>query len=219
MAEQSTIHKNMYLVNKETGKVHAYFKKNVNLMSVEEGANESYLSGNIYIDSDHELSLSDLRRMNFSEDYNVLDEVADPDDIAIHEIERPLEYLCSVHYASYKGYKIIDFADRIQLGDDFSNDDFIEAQAFVALLFQKSVGPAEIAKWSSSHWDKYGIVARIEQEFHIVGDDNEDIYNSTYLTNRPQLQSPMEERWAAEVAAKKVAAAEWAKNFVATGKS
>ena len=183
----------MYLVNKATGKIHAYFKQNPRLMAVQDGQTPSYLSGNVYFDPDRSLTLERLRELNFTEDYDEID--YDDDNFAMHSIEQPFVFLCNVHYASYKNYRIIHFADGIQVGGDFSNDDLIEVQAFVALLFRKSVGDEEIRKWNDGDWDKYGLLARVADEFTITGDDDDLIYDTAYLTDRPQLESPMHERF------------------------
>lgn len=186
------MNKNMYLVNRETGRIHAYFKQNPRLMADNPGDAPSYLSGNVYMAVGLELTMDRIRELDFNED-----EMDYSDGTSLEEFSEntPFEFVMNVHYASYKAYRIISFADRIQVYDDFSSSDLLEVQAFVGMLFEMHLGLDEIKRWDDTPWDKYGLLARIAEEFTVEGDDDEMIYNSGCLTNRPQLETPTDERF------------------------
>jgi hypothetical protein len=188
------MNKNMYLVHKETGRIHAYFKQDPELMADAPGCSQSYLSGSVYKADEMGLTLKRLRELDFSgeSEYDYSDGTSVNE---FHSDNTPFLFIQNVHYASYKGYRIIHFADDIQIGDDFSSNDLLEVQAFIGMLFEKHLGLDEIEKWTGQAWDKYGLLARVAEEFTIEGDDDELIYNSVYLTDRPQLETPSHERF------------------------
>ncbi|HEX9225991.1 MAG TPA: hypothetical protein VF885_04965 [Arthrobacter sp.] len=204
------MNKNMYLVNKETGLIHAYFKQDPRLMANDPDFAPAYLSGSFYMADGLGLTLNRLRELDFSGE----DEFDDSEGTSLNEFHSdntPFLFIQNVHYASYKGYRIIHFADDIQICHDFSSSDLLEVQAFIGLLFERHLGLAEIKRWDDKVWDKYGLLARIAAEFTIEGDDDELIYNSAYFTSRPQLETPSHERFredrarAAEEAARQAA--------------
>lgn len=188
------MNKNMYLVNKETGLIHAYFKQDAHLMADNPGAVPAYLSGNVYMADGLGLTLSRLRELDFSGE----SEYDCSEGTSLNEFggdNTPFLFIQNVHYASYKGYRIIHFADDIQIYDDFSSSDLLEVQAFIGMLFEKHLGLEEIKRWDHVAWDKYGLLARIAEEFTIEGDDDELIFNSEWFTSRSQLQTPSGERF------------------------
>jgi hypothetical protein len=188
------MNKNMYLVNKETGLIHAYFKKDERLMAMDGNGTPSYLSGNVYMADGLGLTLSRLRELDFSGE----DEFDCSEGTSLNEFagdNTPFLFIQNVHYASYKGYRIIHFADDIQVYDDFSSSDLLEVQAFIGMLFEKHLGLDEIRKWDDVPWDKYGLLARIAEDFTIEGDDDELIFDSASFTDRPQLETPSSERF------------------------
>jgi hypothetical protein len=187
------MNKNMYLVNKETGLIHAYFKQDPRLMANDPDSVPAYLSGNVYMADGLGLTLDRLRELDFHEDEMDYSEGTSLDEF--YGDNTPFLFIQNVHYASYKGYRIIHFADDIQVYDDFSSSDLLEAQAFIGLLFERHLGLDEIKKWDDKVWDKYGLLARIAEDFTIEGDDDDLIYNSGYFTNRPQLETPSHERF------------------------
>jgi hypothetical protein len=188
------MNKNMYLVNKETGLIHAYFKQDPQLMATDDHGTPSYLSGNVYMADGLGLTLDRLRELDFSGE----SEYDCNEGTSLNEFagdNTPLLFIQNVHYASYKGYRIIRFADDIQVYDDFSSSDLLEVQAFIGMLFEKHLGLDEIKKWDEKAWDKYGLLARIAEEFTIEGDDDDLIYDSQWFTDRPQLETPTAERF------------------------
>jgi hypothetical protein len=188
------MNKNMYLVNKETGRIHAYFKQDARLMANDNDGTPSYLSGSVYMADGLGLTLSRLRELDFSGE----SEFDYSEGTSLNEFggdNTPFLFIQNVHYASYKGYRIIHFADDIQIYDDFSSSDLLEVQAFIGLLFERRLSLDEIKKWDDVAWDKYGLLARIAEEFTIEGDDDELVFDSEWFTNRPQLETPSHERF------------------------
>lgn len=98
--------------------------------------------------------------------------------------DAPLLFLQDVHYVSHKGYRIIRPAESIQIYDDFSSNDLLEVQAFIGMLFKMHLSLEEIKYWDQIPWDRYGLLARIAEEFTIEGDHNDLIFNSTLLTDQ-----------------------------------
>jgi hypothetical protein len=183
----------MYLVNKETGKVHAYFRKTVE--SPPEWADESfyernYVSGRYYlateVSQDDALTLEDFQNTDFSDD---------PVDWkkSMYELldcrDRRFTYMHTASYVSEKLYRIIIRDDQLdQLYDDFSNNDLFELQFFSAALFALTVDE-KCCEYAISEWDKYGILDRLSQVFYIAGDDREDIYNCSMIVDREGYRS------------------------------
>lgn len=187
------MNKNMYLVNKETGLIHVYFKQDPQIMATDDQGTPSYLSGNVYMADGLGLTLDRLRELDFREDELDYSEGTSLDEF--YGDNTPFLFIQNVHYASYKSYRIIHFADDIQVYDDFSSNDLLEVQAFIGLLFERHLSLEEIKKWDDKVWDKYGLLARVSEDFTIVGDDDELIYNSGCFTSRPQLETPSHERF------------------------
>ncbi|MBG0738682.1 hypothetical protein IV500_04505 [Paeniglutamicibacter antarcticus] len=188
------MNKNMYLVNKETGLIHVYFKQDPRLMANDPVSAPCYLSGNVYMADGLGLTLDRLRELDFSGE----SEYDYSEGTSLNEFSgdsTPFLFIQHVHYASYKGYRIIRFADGIQVYDDFSSSDMLEVQAFIGLLFERHLGLDEIKKWDDVAWDKYGLLARVAEDFTIEGDDDELIFDSESFTNRPQLETPSSERF------------------------
>lgn len=164
---------NYYLVNKETKKVHYLFKVDPYFMS-KDGNAESWLAGRLYFShSAAALTLEELYTLDYSEDYMIP---------GIHPDFPIFEMMAKIDYASYKGYRLYNFA-TLQQWDDFAGNDFMEANAFLATLFKRYIGPKEVEKWNADgdFVDKYGVNDIIMEHFTIEHDNDENINLHTAL--------------------------------------
>lgn len=169
-----TVH-NYYLVNNDTKKVHYLFKVDPHFMS-KDGSAESWLAGRLYFsDPDVALTLDELYALDYSESYMIPD---------IHSDFPVFDLMAKINYASYKGYRLYNFAD-LQQYDDFAGNDFMEANAFLTTLFKQYIGPEEVERWGmdGAFVDKYGVNDIIMEHFTIEHDNNENIHLHTALRN------------------------------------
>lgn len=175
MIEKGFIHKNMYFVNRKTDVIHAYFRRNDKFTDIEsEPSERCSLGGNVFLNN-YALTYAQLQKVDFS-----IVEESGGIEIDGSSYGSPwFEHVSDIWYPLYKGYRLLRDSDGygggLQLYDNYLNYDRFELMAFESLLLLRWASEKMVDRFMDSESDKYGILALMNKEFYIVGDDNEDI--------------------------------------------
>lgn len=164
--------RNYYLVNKDTKEIHYLLKVDPSFMSHDDGP-ESWLSGDLYMaDEDKRMTLDALRSINYSDEHELT---------GYFETEQSFMFISNINYVTYKGYRIYHSPETLQLWDDFTGNNWMEANAFLTTCFKQFIGDDEVSKWNqvfeNSFQDKYGINEIIMNYFTIEQDDDINVQN------------------------------------------
>lgn len=168
-AENSVLTRNYYLINKKTKNIHFLFKLNPYFLR-NDGSSEAWLSGRVYRSKLSDVfTLEELHNFDYEDGYEA----------------GPFEFMTSIDYASYKGYRIHNFVNQIHVYNDFAGKDFMEMNAFMATLFKEYIGPKEVEEWNDQGGfdDPYGVNEIIMKNFTIESDEDARVHFDNLLCN------------------------------------